>query len=92
MLRIIIALFVCVVAGVSVAASAETCPGNPDALGTARVLTINPGEFTLLGTIQYKQTLPLKNHEVVITFDDGPLPPYTNIILDKLASQCVKAT
>ena len=92
MLRFIVALFVCVVAGVSVAASAETCPGNPDALGTARVLTINPGEFTLLGTIQYKQTLPLKDHEVVITFDDGPLPPYTNIILDTLASQCVKAT
>ena len=91
-LRIIVALFVCVVADVSVAASAETCPGNPDALGTSRVLTINPGEFTLLGTIQYKQTLPLKDHEVVITFDDGPLPPYTNIILDTLASQCVKAT
>jgi len=91
-LRIIVALFVCAVAGVSVAAAAETCPGNPDALGTARVLTINPGEFTLLGTIQYKQTLPLKDHEVVITFDDGPLPPYTNIILDTLASQCVKAT
>jgi peptidoglycan/xylan/chitin deacetylase (PgdA/CDA1 family) len=91
-LRIIVALFVCVVAGVSVAASAETCPGNPDALGTSRELTISPGEFTLLGTIQYKQTLPLKDHEVVITFDDGPLPPYTNIILDTLASQCVKAT
>jgi peptidoglycan/xylan/chitin deacetylase (PgdA/CDA1 family) len=75
-----------------VALSAETCPGNPDALGTSRVLTINPGEFTLLGTMQYKQTLPLKDHEVVITFDDGPLPPYTNIILDALASQCVKAT
>src|SRR5512132_1096897 len=63
-LRIIVALFVCVVADVSVA-SAETCPGNPDALGTSRVLTINPGEFTLLSTIQYKQTLPLKDHEVV---------------------------
>jgi peptidoglycan/xylan/chitin deacetylase (PgdA/CDA1 family) len=68
------------------------CPGNPDALGTSRVLTINPGEFTLLGTMQYKHTLPLKDHEVVITFDDGPLPPYTDIILDTLASQCVKVT
>ena len=29
---------------------------------------------------------------MVITFDDGPLPPYTDIILDTLASQCVKAT
>jgi peptidoglycan-N-acetylglucosamine deacetylase len=87
LMRFIVALFVCTVAGLSVPASAE-CPGNPDALGTSRVLTMNPGEFTLLGTIQYKQTLPLKDHEVVITFDDGPLPPYTNIILDTLASQC----
>ena len=92
MLRFIVAVFVCSVIGVSVPASAETCPGNPDALGTSRELTINPGEFTLLGTIQYKRTLPLKDHEVVITFDDGPLPPYTDIILDTLASQCVKAT
>ena len=42
--------------------------------------------------MQYKQTLPLNDHEVVITFDDGPIPPYTNRILDTLASQCVKAT
>jgi peptidoglycan/xylan/chitin deacetylase (PgdA/CDA1 family) len=42
--------------------------------------------------MQYKQTLPLNDHEVVLTFDDGPLPPYSNIILDILASQCVKAT
>ena len=39
-----------------------------------------------------KQSLPLADHEVVITFDDGPLPPYSNVILDTLASQCVKAT
>jgi len=91
-LRFIVAVFVCIVGGVSVSASAETCPGNLDALGTSRVLTINPGEFTLLGTMQYEQTLPLKDHEVVITFDDGPLPPYSNIILDTLASHCVKAT
>jgi peptidoglycan/xylan/chitin deacetylase (PgdA/CDA1 family) len=42
--------------------------------------------------MQYKQILPLKDHEVVLTFDDGPLPPYTNAILDTLASQCVKAS
>src|SRR5215468_9355044 len=91
-MRFIVALSVCIVGGGCVSASAQTCPGNSEALGTSRVLTINPGEFTLLGTIQYKQTLPLKDHEVVITFDDGPLPPYTNSILDTLASQCVKAT
>jgi peptidoglycan/xylan/chitin deacetylase (PgdA/CDA1 family) len=56
------------------------------------VITISPGEYQLLGTIQYKHTLPLKDHEVVLTFDDGPIPPYTNSILDTLAANCVKAT
>jgi len=80
------------VTGGSAWASTDACPGNPNALGTSRVLTISPSEFNKIGTMQYKQTLPLNDHEVVITFDDGPLPPYSNIILDTLASQCVKAT
>ena len=71
---------------------AQACPGHPDALGTSRVITITPDEFKRIGSMQYKQDLPLKDHEVVLTFDDGPIPPYTNVILDELASQCVKAT
>ena len=74
------------------ATAKEACPGHPDAIGTSRVLTVEAGEFSLLGTIQYKQTLPLKDHEVVLTFDDGPIPPYSQAILDTLESQCVKAT
>jgi peptidoglycan/xylan/chitin deacetylase (PgdA/CDA1 family) len=85
-------LFFLAAAGGPVLASPDACPGNPDALGTSRVLTISPSEYNQIGRMQYKQTLPLNDHEVVITFDDGPLPPYTNIILDTLASQCVKAT
>lgn len=73
-------------------AHAEDCPGNPNALGTSRVLTVPFGEYTRLGQIQYPQTLPLAEKEVVITFDDGPLPPHTYRILDALAAQCVKAT
>jgi peptidoglycan/xylan/chitin deacetylase (PgdA/CDA1 family) len=76
-----------------VATAAEpACPGHPDAIGTSRVITIPAGDVSLLGTIQYKKTLPLKDHEVVLTFDDGPIPPYTNSILDTLAKNCVKAT
>jgi peptidoglycan/xylan/chitin deacetylase (PgdA/CDA1 family) len=74
------------------AAAAPACPGHPDAIGTSRVLTISPTKYSLLGVMQYKQTLPLKDHEVVLTFDDGPIPPYTNSILDTLAANCVKAT
>ena len=72
-------------------ARAQDCPGNPDAIGTSRVITLEPGQYQKLGTLQYPETLPLQDHEVVLTFDDGPLPPHTSKVLDVLASQCVKA-
>src|ERR1700704_6820870 len=73
-------------------ASAANCPGHPDALGTSRTLVVDPREHPRIGTMQYPETLPLADHEVVLTFDDGPLPRYSNLILEILASQCVKAT
>jgi peptidoglycan-N-acetylglucosamine deacetylase len=73
-------------------ASAADCPGNPDALGTSRTLVVDPREHPRIGTMQYAETLPLQDHEVVLTFDDGPLPRNSNQILAILASQCVKAT
>jgi peptidoglycan/xylan/chitin deacetylase (PgdA/CDA1 family) len=68
------------------------CPGNPNAIGTSRVLTIDPREYSQIGTINYEETLPLQDHELVLTFDDGPLSPYTDQILQTLAAECVKAT
>ena len=78
--------------GAATAARAQDCPGHPDAIGTSRVITIDPNEYQRVGTLNYPQTLPLDDHEVVLTFDDGPIAPYSNQILDILASQCVKAT
>jgi peptidoglycan/xylan/chitin deacetylase (PgdA/CDA1 family) len=72
------------------AAQTPACPGNPDAIGTSRTITVDPSVLPRIGTMQYKASLPLEDHEVVITFDDGPLPPYTNRILDVLAENCVK--
>ena len=69
-----------------------SCPGNPNALGTSRVLAIDPADYKHVGRMQYPESLPLQDKEVVITFDDGPLPPYSNQILDILAAQCVKVT
>jgi peptidoglycan/xylan/chitin deacetylase (PgdA/CDA1 family) len=68
------------------------CPGHPGALGTSRVLALDPAQYPRVGHMQYPDTLPLNDKEVVLTFDDGPVPPYSNEILDILASQCVKAT
>ena len=91
-MRLIAGICLLLIAGAGSALAADACPGHPDALGTSRVLTISPSEFSAIGRIQYKQTLPLNDHEVVLTFDDGPIPPYSNSILDTLDSQCVKAT
>src|SRR3979411_1826363 len=74
------------------AVSAEDCPGHPDALGTSRTLVVDPLEHPRVGVMQYPQTLPLRDHEVVLTFDDGPLPRNSNQVLQILAAQCVKAT
>jgi peptidoglycan/xylan/chitin deacetylase (PgdA/CDA1 family) len=70
---------------------AQNCPGNPDALGTSSVLAIDPREYPRVGAMDHAAALPLADKEVVLTFDDGPLPRYSNQILDILAAQCVKA-
>jgi peptidoglycan/xylan/chitin deacetylase (PgdA/CDA1 family) len=75
--------------GIGTAGAAE-CPAG--ALGVSRTISIDAHEHARIGSMQYGETLPLRDHEVVLTFDDGPLPPYTNRILDTLASECVKAT
>src|SRR3977135_3027524 len=72
--------------------SAANFPGHPDALGTSRTLVVDPREHPRIGTMQYPETLPLEDHEVVLTFDDGPLPRNSNQVLEILAAQCVKAT
>jgi peptidoglycan-N-acetylglucosamine deacetylase len=93
MLRCITAVSCAFLANVFVsAAHAADCPGNPDALGTSRTLVIDPTEHRRLGSMQYPETLPLGPKEVVITFDDGPLPRYSKQILDMLAAECVKVT
>jgi peptidoglycan/xylan/chitin deacetylase (PgdA/CDA1 family) len=73
-------------------AHGQECPGNPNALGTSRVLAVEAGDYGGYGVMQYPESLPLRDKEVVLTFDDGPLPPYSEQVLDILAAQCVKAT
>ena len=73
-------------------ALAADCPGNPDAIGTSRTITVDPAALSRIGDMQYRQATPLGPKEVVLTFDDGPAPPMTNRVLEILQSECVKAT
>jgi len=72
-------------------AAAQQCPGNPNAIGTKRVISVDPLKLSRVGTAQYPETLPLNEREVVLSFNGGPLPPHTEKVLDALAAECVKA-
>jgi peptidoglycan/xylan/chitin deacetylase (PgdA/CDA1 family) len=72
-------------------AHAEGCPGSPGAIGTGRLIVADPAALHQVGTEQYAQTLPLRDHEVILTFDDGPSPLTTEKVLDALAAECASA-
>src|SRR6476619_7767227 len=75
----------------SVASRAAECP-RKDALGTSRILSVDAAATPRVGLKNFPQTLPLADHEVVLTFDDGPWPPTTPRVLAALAHECVRAT
>jgi peptidoglycan/xylan/chitin deacetylase (PgdA/CDA1 family) len=72
-------------------AHAAPCP-RPETLGTSRVLEVDVSTTPRVGLQSFPETLPLADHEVVLTFDDGPWPPTTSRVLSALAQQCVRAT
>jgi peptidoglycan/xylan/chitin deacetylase (PgdA/CDA1 family) len=67
------------------------CPRS-GALGTSRVLSVDAATTPRVGLKSFQQTLPLLDHEVVLTFDDGPWPFTTPRVLAALARECVRAT
>jgi peptidoglycan/xylan/chitin deacetylase (PgdA/CDA1 family) len=73
-------------------AVAAECPGNPAALGTERVLAVDPAATMTVGRKQFPVTLPLTSKELVLTFDDGPWPGPTDRVLAALRHECVRAT
>ncbi len=71
------------------AVSAPAC--GPDVLGTSRTLTLKR-EGAAWGKAQHAALPTLAPGEVVLTFDDGPRPESTPLVLKALADQCVKAS
>ena len=74
------------------APAAAACPGNPNALGVARTVEIDTTGGPGFGFEHFKAYDFLRDHEVVLTFDDGPWPHNTPEVLAALAAQCAKAT
>ena len=65
---------------------------KPEAMGLARVVEIDTAGGPAFGFEHFKKYDFLREHEVVLTFDDGPWPENTPAVLKALTDQCAKAT
>jgi peptidoglycan/xylan/chitin deacetylase (PgdA/CDA1 family) len=74
------------------AAKAIPACDNPDAIGLSRVVEIDTTGGPAFGTEHFKQYDFLRDKEVVLTFDDGPWPENTPMVLKALKDNCIKAT
>jgi peptidoglycan/xylan/chitin deacetylase (PgdA/CDA1 family) len=61
---------------------------NPNALGVARTVEIDTTGGPGFGFEHFKELDFLKDHEVVLTFDDGPWTENTPSVLKTLAEEC----
>jgi len=67
---------------------ARAACNNPNALGVARTLEIDTTGGPGFGFEHFKELDFLKDHEVVLTFDDGPWEKNTEMVLKALADEC----
>src|SRR5262249_45799183 len=74
------------------AAKAIPACDNPNAIGLSRVVEIDTTGGPAFGTEHFKQYDFLRDKEVVLTFDDGPWPQNTPMVLKALKDNCIKAT
>jgi peptidoglycan/xylan/chitin deacetylase (PgdA/CDA1 family) len=74
------------------AASAAPACDKPGAMGLARTVQIDTTGGPAFGFEHFKQYDFLNDHEVVLTFDDGPWPGNTPAVIKALTDQCLKAT
>jgi peptidoglycan/xylan/chitin deacetylase (PgdA/CDA1 family) len=74
-----------------VPAQPKTACVNPDALGISRVVEIDTTGGPGFGFEHFKQLDFLADKEIVLTFDDGPWPVNTPLVLKALADECTKA-
>jgi peptidoglycan/xylan/chitin deacetylase (PgdA/CDA1 family) len=65
---------------------------NPNAMGVVRVVEIDTAGGPGFGSQHFKNYDFLRDHEVVLTFDDGPWLNNTQAVPNALADQCLRAT
>jgi peptidoglycan/xylan/chitin deacetylase (PgdA/CDA1 family) len=65
---------------------------NPNAMKVSRVVEIDTTGGPGFGSQHFKTMDFLRDHEIVLTFDDGPWLGHTTAVLKALADECLRAT
>ncbi len=98
MLRIVLALLSLGTAAAQAAPSDYDCAYDPKATHLSRIIAADSTGGPVYGATindadnkSQRRTLDLHDHEIVLTFDDGPLGANTLSVLDTLQKHCVKA-
>lgn len=68
------------------------CTPSTGKLGVSRVVEIDTASGPRFGLPHYSENDFLRENEVVLTFDDGPMRRHTRMVLDALAAHCTRAT
>ena len=99
MLRSVLALLVLGAASTQAAASDYDCAYDPKSSHLSRIVAADSTGGPIYGTAlndpadkSQARTLNLRDRELVLTFDDGPLGANTQTVIDTLQKHCVKAT
>jgi peptidoglycan-N-acetylglucosamine deacetylase len=99
MLRIVVALFVLGAVASRASAVESDCAYDPKLSHVSRFVAADSTNGPFYGTAMndaanksHSRTFNLRDREIVLTFDDGPLGANTQLVLDTLQKHCVKAT
>ncbi len=97
-MRIVLALLFLGAASCEALAEEADCAYDPKLSHLSRIIAANSMHGPIYGTAlndvsnkSQSRTLNLRDHELVLTFDDGPLGANTQQVLDALQKHCVKA-
>lgn len=91
LILILLAVNLCAIVDVR---AVNACDASDGGLGVKRIVEIDTTAGPLYGAISLleKEERFLEDKEVVLTFDDGPIPEITRPILNTLDEFCTKAT
>ena len=74
------------------APTVPACATNSDVLGLSRIVEIDTADGPQFGRTPPAEFSFLEDGEVILTFDDGPLRPHTEAVLNALDAHCTRAT